>query len=446
MTSLTSKLILAFLIVGLAGVALVAVLVGRQTRRAFDQFLINRFQAEVIEEAAAYYELNGASWDGVDRALRQGRQGRGRGQAPIVLFDAQQQVVADNRPAAMRDAPLDVSGRAAPITVNDAVVGYLLIDDYGPGAGPAMVAPEAEFLGRVRQIIVFSALGAGLLALVLGVVLAGTITRPVHELTEATKAMTAGELGRQVPVTSDDELGQLATLFNQMSADLAQAAQTRRQMTADIAHDLRTPLTVILGYTEALADGKLPGDPDTYRIVHQQAQHLSRLVDDLRTLSLADTGQLSLQRAPISPAALLEEAAAAYSVQADSCGVALRVEAAPDLPAVTVDRDRMLQVLGNLLSNALRHTPRGGQVALLAAREGDVVALRVRDSGPGIAADDLPHVFDRFYRGDKARAADGATGLGLAIVRSLVEAQGGRAKAESAPGQGATFTVSLPYA
>jgi signal transduction histidine kinase len=192
-----------------------------------------------------------------------------------------------------------------------------------------------------------------------------------------------------------------------------------------------------------LADGKLPGTPETFAAMHIQAQHLNRLIEDLRTLSLADAGQLSLMRRPIEPRGLLEHTALAYLPVAESRGVALTVEGA-DAPPILVDPDRLLQVLGNLVNNALRYTGDGGRIDLSATRSNGQVLLRVRDTGPGIPTEDLPHIFDRFYRGDKARTSDGASGLGLAIARSLVEAHGGRITAENVPGGGAQFTVSLP--
>ncbi|RIK18387.1 MAG: hypothetical protein DCC51_10670 [Anaerolineae bacterium] len=229
-----------------------------------------------------------------------------------------------------------------------------------------------------------------------------------------------------------------------MSADLAHSNQLRRQMTADIAHDLRTPLSVILGYSEALADGKLPGTAETYDAMHRQAQHLSRLIEDLRTLSLADAGQLSLVLRPVEPRGLLEHTALAYLPAAEARGIQLTLEDA-DTPPIIVDPDRILQVLGNVVSNAIRHTPEGGQISLSAVAENDRVILRIRDSGPGIPSEDLPHIFDRFYRGDKARTSDEASGLGLAIARSLVEAHGGRITVENVPG-GASFAIALPVA
>jgi signal transduction histidine kinase len=230
-----------------------------------------------------------------------------------------------------------------------------------------------------------------------------------------------------------------------MSADLARASKLRRQMTADIAHDLRTPLSIVLGYTEALNDGKLPGTPEMYAAMHVEAQYLQRLIDDLRTLSLADAGELLLTKMPISPRTLLERTASAYRVQAEKSGIALQVVVEPDAPPLDIDPDRMAQVLRNLVDNALRHTAPGGQITLSAEFAPGMVHIYVRDNGAGIAAQDLPYVFERFYRGDEARQQqDSASGLGLAIAKSLVQAHGGSISVESTLGEGTSFAIAIP--
>lgn len=453
MRSLTLKLTLAFLIVGLTGVALVAAFVGRQTRQEFGEFVINRYQAEILTEAEGYYAGNG-TWEGFQGSLKPQHgpggavsTGGGNMEPPIALYSADGLIVfsTDSGYGSGNNVSdtLDEDAGALPVEVDGDVVGYIQFAERPGGVGEVRESPEARFLAGVDRAIVLSAGAAAFLALILGAILASTISRPVQELTAATKVLAGGDLGHQVPVRTSDEIGELAKSFNRMSADLAHSNQLRRQMTADIAHDLRTPLSVIAGYAEALADGKLPGTPETYQAMHLQAQHLNRLIEDLRTLSLADAGQLSLTRRPVEPRGLLEHTALAYLPAAESRDVALTVEG-EDVPPVMIDPDRLLQVLGNLVSNALRHTPDGGRVSLSAARDNGQTLLRVRDTGPGIPADDLPHIFDRFYRGDKARSDDGASGLGLAIARSLVEAHGGRITAENATTGGAVFSVLLP--
>ncbi len=241
-----------------------------------------------------------------------------------------------------------------------------------------------------------------------------------------------------------DELGQLAASFNQMSTDLATSNQLRRQMTADVAHELRTPLSVILGYTEALADGKLHGKPAIYDAMYGEARLLSHLVDDLRTLSLADAGELTLNRVFLSPLECLERTAASHAALGSQRNITIDVQAAPDLPLIDVDRERIAQVLGNLVSNALRYTPDGGSVTLSASAAGRDVLLQVSDTGPGIDPKHLPFIFKRFYRADESRQANGESGLGLAIARSLVETHGGTIRAENGGNGGAVFTVTLP--
>lgn len=456
MRSLALKLTLAFLVVGVVGVALVALFVGQRTKREFDQFVLNRFQQNVFDELSAYYQTNG-SWEGInailmlDESQRFGR--RGVFPAPVTLLDADGRVIYGGlRYERGKQITQPAKNNGVPIQIDKETVGWLLFEPFGQPAAPVPESHESAFLDRVNQAILLGALAATGVALMIGVFLARTISRPVRELTAATQIVAQGALGHQVPVRTRDELGELASSFNQMSADLAQSTELRRQMTADIAHELRTPLSLILGYTEALSDGKLEGTPETFDILHEEAQHLNRLVDDLRTLSLADAGELSLTRRSTAPRALLNRAASAYSTQAQQQGVSLRVEIDQNLPEVEVDPDRMAQVLGNLVSNALRYTPPGGEIVLTAERRagghaGDPAFLNlcVRDTGAGITPEDLPHIFDRFYRVDRSRhQEEGESGLGLAIAKSIVEVHGGLISAESTLGAGTSFTIQLP--
>jgi two-component system sensor histidine kinase BaeS len=454
--SLAGKLTLAFLLVGVLGVTLFALLVGQRTRTEFDRFLSDRDQSILVEALNDYYAEHGA-WSGVREALS----------TPplnfyvrdIILLNAEGIVELGNREVepGQRFSPDDLK-ESTPLEADGQTVGYVLWlhANGGPGGppangpGPGGRPPahlEAQFWDRILWAAVASGVITILLALLLGWLLARTLTAPVRELTIATQAMAAGDLNQRVSVHTQDEIGNLAIAFNQMGADLAHASQLRKQMTADLAHDLRTPLSILRGYLEGLKEEQLQGTPVLYTLMHEEVLHLQRLVEDLRVLSLADAGELPLNRRLIDPAALLERTGLLYVVAAEQQGIQLRVEASEILPSILVDTDRITQVLNNLVSNALRHT-RQGEIVLSAWATATEVRLSIRDSGSGIAAEDLPFVFDRFYRGDKSRQRTDSTssGLGLAIAKAIVEAHGGTIGVESTVGHGTTFTITLPTA
>ncbi len=326
--------------------------------------------------------------------------------------------------------------------VDGVIVGWLTIN-------PRTLArvsgtPERKFLEWINQVILVSSLAAMAIALLLGIALAQGLTRPIRELTNATQSLAQGNLGTQVTIRSKDELGRLAEAFNQMSTDLERATQARRQMTADIAHDLRSPLSVILGYTEALSDGKLEGTPEVFEVMYKEAGHLNHLIEDLRTLSLVDAGELPFYLQWVKPADLLEHAAVAYRPLCKQKSIELATEIQPDLALINVDPERMAQILGNLIGNALRYTPADGKISLKASSGQGHIELHVHDSGPGIAPEEQANVFHRFYRSDPSRSHNGETGLGLAIAKSLVEAQGGLIRLQSEPGKGAHFIIEFP--
>ena len=470
--SLTFKLILAFLIVSLAGAGLSALLARWANGRAFDSLVLDQAQAAFISEVSAYYEATGA-WQGVARVILQrhpapgrppGRvQAGGRGAPPgeaelatssfsFVLLDQNRDVIVPASGYRLGvHVPAGGPAKETAVEIGGQTVGAV----FATGQPLTLDPGQALYVARTDQALLYAALiGIGI-ALVLGGLLARTLVRPLAELTAASRALARGELGQQVAIRSSDELGELADSFNQMSAGLAQASELRRQMTADIAHELRSPLTVITGYLEGLRDGVLKPSPARFEVMYGEAQQLQRLVEDLRTLSLADAGELPLNRQSVPAGSMLEQVAAAFGHRAELAGVALGVDPSATGAGIDllVDPERMLQVLANLTNNALRCTPAGGRITLAALREPgtalrepSAVLLQVQDSGEGIPPEVLPHIFDRFYRGDPARsAAGGESGLGLAIARSIVEAHGGAVSASSAgSGLGSTFTVRLP--
>ncbi len=447
MRSLTLKLTLAFIVVGLIGIAIVALLVYSLTANEFNRFLVNRGLNDYTAAVTTYYETHGA-WDGVENALQQkgmtfpvqGHSGDRSAPPPFVLVDAAGQALAPSgRVQTGEQMAVTPGEQIVEISANNQVVGYVLVTGRLPLANPF----EQRFLARTNTALIYAAVGAMVIAVLLGLFLARTITRPLRDLTLATKALAHGQLNQQVPVRSKDELGELTQTFNQMSADLGRANNLRKQMTADIAHDLRTPLSVITGYLEGLKDGVVKPSEERFSAMYDEALYLQRLVEDLRTLSLADAGELSLNCSPTQPGQMILRLASSFQNQAEQKHVRLTADVQPDLPAVDLDPERMLESLGNLISNALRYTPAGGQVLLSARREGDAVLLEISDTGAGIAPDELPHIFERFYRSDESRQ-EGGSGLGLAIAKSMVELQGGTITASSQGlGRGSKFTITL---
>lgn len=271
------------------------------------------------------------------------------------------------------------------------------------------------------------------------------LVRPLRELTDAARRVEGGAVGSRVKVTGSDELGRLASAFNSMSERREQLEAVRTNMVSDVAHELRTPLSNIRGWLEGAQDGVVPHGDQLVSSLLEEALLLQHLIDDLRDLSAADAGELRLNLAPVAVADLLAHTATAHHAAAESAGVDLRVEAHGNGAEVEADQVRLRQALGNLVANALRHTPAGGAVSLRTQPAGDEVLIEVADTGSGIAAEELPHVFDRFWRADKSRSREtGGSGLGLSIVRKLLEAHGGTVTARSTEYEGSVFTLRLP--
>ena len=320
-----------------------------------------------------------------------------------------------------------------------------MMSDMMGGMTSMMGPTEQEFVDRLRWSLLIAG-GAGALVAGATAFLAGRyITRRLRAMAEGASAIAAGDLSRRVADSSGDELGELADAFNRMADSLASQEEARQRLVADIAHELRTPLAVLQAEIEALQDGVTQPTPDRISSLHDDTDLLARLVDDLSTLSLTDSGQLSLGCREHNLAGIAERAIAAIAGQAQEKGVKLELAVDGSLPSVTVDGDRIAQVLRNLLSNALRHTGAGGRITLAGRSEAGRAIIEVTDTGAGIPAEDLPHVFDRFYRADPSRnRATGGSGLGLAITRQLVRAHGGQVVASSTPSRGSTFSFWLP--
>lgn len=455
MQSLKFKWSVTLVVTSLVGIILVGLIATQINVSEFQRFRNEEFELAIAESASAYYQAFG-TWDGLDSQLFETAFRRFRGNfegsdngggterrklPPFLVADADGIVVIPSGGYDVGDRALDDDlNNGIPILIDNQQVGVLMIS-----APTGFDETEIRFLQRTNNALLIGAGGAVIVAVLLGVLLSRQFLGPLAELTTAIESVKQGKFDQRVAVRTQDELGELAHAFNQMGEELQRSNKLRRQMTADIAHDLRTPLTVISGYLEGLRDGSLQPTQARFDTLFQEAQLLKRLIEDLRTLSLADAGELKLVYQTIAPRELLEQVIASFTPLADSQSVTLKMETSDDLPSMEVDRDRMVQVLGNLVSNSLRFTPQGGKISLSADLSDDDIILTVDDTGSGIAPEYLDNIFARFYRASESRyQSDNESGLGLAIAKSIVTAHGGQISAKSTLGRGTTISIWLP--
>ena len=362
------------------------------------------------------------------------------------------------RPKGLRGRLLTANLIVAGATLGTVLVGVSLIgpgyfqDAMGHRPGDTMgQAMDAATLGAFREAIRTSLVAAAVTALVAAVVvslaLSTRIAGPVTRLVDAARRIAAGHYAERVPLVAEGEVGELASAFNQMSSSLEATERRRLELVGDVAHELRTPLTTLDGYLEGLQDGVVEPTQETWKLLRNETGRLTRLIGDLGDLWRAEARQLPMRIETVDVAALVPEAAERHVAEAASRNLVLKVEAGVPAPA-RADRDRLVQVIGNYVSNALRYAPSPSTVTLSVTRRADEVVVAVRDEGPGLASEQLTHLFDRFYRADPSRSrALGGSGIGLSIARALAEAMGGRAWAESGgPGSGSVFYVALPAA
>jgi signal transduction histidine kinase len=446
MRSITVKLLLAFLAISMLSVLLIVLSARWVTDREFRSYLFDQNRNSIITALADYYGKNG-TWDGIENAqLISGnpsppRSVTGTGRF-FSLVDSSNHVVLAGIGDNVGDLlPQSDIQNGIPIKVNGKVIGTMVTRQPTINVNPA----ETAFLDRVMQVDTLSAIGVIAVGLLLAFLLSRTLTRPIRELTAATRAVSAGQLKQEVPVHSRDELGELATSFNRMNAELVRSTELRRQMTADIAHELRTPVSVIMGHAEAVHDGVMAPSLESFEIIRDEVERLDSLIEDLRTLSRADAGELSIEFQLVPPVKLLEKVLAIHKQHAAQKNIAIQLQVESDLPEISADPGRLVQVLSNLVDNALLYTPEGGHVLISARVVAEGLEIRVQDSGPGIAENELERVFERFYRSDPSRQRnEGGSGLGLAIAKSIIEKHNGRIWAESKPGEGTTLVIHLP--
>jgi signal transduction histidine kinase len=472
-SSLILKLMGAFLLVIVIGALVIYFLTTQATQNAFRLYTTQNSQlvAERLAPDFANFYVQANSWqdvgvfmqtslavEGMPGMMNGVGAGRGQGRGAVngggqglgwmggmgqrlILADSQGRVIADSAAFSTPHSENILTGSqlsadelasGASVMVNNHLIGTLIVAPGDQRAGPN---PASTFLTTVNRSILISVLIAGGVGLLLVSLFFFQITAPIRQMQRAAGAIAKGDLSQRVLVRSKDELGDLAESFNHMASSLGSAETQRQKLLADVAHELRTPLAVIQANTEAMQDGVLPIDLEQVNAIHAETLLLGRLINDLRLISLAEAGALRLERRPTDLNALLQSVVERFQPQCAQKGVGIDLSVDSHLPMVTIDTDRMTQVLNNLVSNALRYTPEGGRIILHTtnlAEDDHAVQVSVTDTGSGIAADDLPWVFDRFYRADKSRTrASGGSGLGLAIVKQLVEAHGGRVGVES---------------
>ncbi len=446
------RLILSFILIVIVSVVSVALIARRQTVTAVHTFMYRGGLSGtegLVNNLETYY-ANNRTWEGVDNFLRRPGRGMGQGQNNNSGINDQRLQLADENGVILLDTQdqnpsgrfsLTERNRSINLEVGGQTVGYLL-----PEASSQISQITTDALvNRINRAAFEAAILALVVALALALFLSYRLLRPVGELTQAAQKLAGGDLSHRVPVRGGDELATLATSFNQMAASLQLAETRRRALTADIAHELRTPLAVQRAHLEALEDGIYDLTLESLKPIEDHNHLLTRLVDDLRMLALADSGQLALVRTPTDFSALVERVISRLEPRAADHQIEIRYVLDESPLILSLDAQRIEQILNNLLDNAMRYTPDGGVIRVQCSVISDQCLLTIRDNGPGIPPEDLPRIFERFYRADIARSrADGGTGLGLSIARKIAQAHGGDLIADNHFEGGAIFTLVLP--
>jgi signal transduction histidine kinase len=444
--SLRLRLIVMFMLVVMVAVGTVALVASQATANNLQTYNQANAAQQIISTLLTAYHQH-ESQQALEALTEQlARSSHQR----IILYDHQMRVITDSdrkvigQVIMLPNTPVTSTSSFPPSPL------YISTDMQLPGqSSPAITIPtgsaEASFLTSVNRSLWLAILVAGLTALLLALLFASTLLKPLHTLKAAAGRMEQGDLSQRVSIKGKGEIGALAHAFNAMADGLSRAEQVRRNLVSDVAHELRNPLMNIRGYLELLQDQVLEPTPETLASLYEETSLLSRLIADLQDLSLAEAGQLHLTRRPISLEEVVSQTVQMVQPHLARKNLALHVHLPPDLPCIEADQERVAQILRNLLSNAITHTPSKGEICITASASESLVTIRMKDTGAGIAPEHLPYLFERFYRVDSSRArATGGTGLGLAVVKQMVQAHGGQIVVESQPGKGTCFTFTLP--
>jgi len=455
MRSISLKILLAFFTISLAGTGLFFIVARQYSNQEIRDYLFLQDQSSIAEWLAEQYKSNG-SWDnlGTNKPPSQyipEEEMRIGSVSPFILVDKDRIIIQGG---SSRGRTSDfIKGEsvteenlvnALEIILNGEIIGWLIPSNNNR----SQTNWQHPILDRMNELLLISAGGAILLALILAFVFSRSLSRPLKKLSAAAQVAATGDLSNKVDVKSKDEIGLLAKSFNQMMGDLENLISSQRQMTADIAHELRTPISVILGYTEGVHENVVQPTRETFEIVHDEALRLERMVKDLSLISKADVGELSLELLPVPVDSILMEIDRTSIALLQDKNIKLEINKISPQVYIVVDANRIIQVIRNLIENAVRYSPEKSTITIaVETQNAQLVRFSIQDQGPGVPQPELPKIFDRFYRVEPSRTRDQyGAGLGLAIARSIIEKHGGTIHAESPPGEGLKVIFTLPLA
>ncbi|MFC1953129.1 sensor histidine kinase [Chloroflexota bacterium] len=441
--SIRIRLLVAFTLAILIALGSTFFLIGLATRGEIQRFQDRGQQIHTarIEYILSHHYQERLGWKGIQPYVEQMESLRGQ---RIILTDTLGTVIADSQGKLLgKQYQTNLPGRNLVFPERGDIIGTVYINH----ASPADLTSPQRLIKPISYFLFWGSIVAISIALLITFFLSRRILSPVIALTRAARQLGQGDFSQRVIIKDRSEMGELARTFNVMAENLERNEQLQRNMIADIAHELRTPLSNLKGYLEAVREKVIKPDEKTIRTLDEEASLLSRLVSDLQELSLAEAGELTMDRQPQSIIELINLTVVTLRAQATEKGISLSSDIADNLPLVSIDSQRISQVLRNLLENALVHSEKGDTITISAHEENKWVEVSVLDTGEGIPTEDLPSIFDRFYRVDKSRTrATGSSGLGLTIARRLVEAHGGIINAQSKPGEGSRFYFTIPVA
>jgi len=453
--SLNFRLLLAFILVILVTVGTASFFVASNSWDEIKRFeeRNNQVRNARVEYLITHFYYVNESWDGIQSLVEQ-----------LATMDDKHIIVTDLNDVVIADSENKLVGKTYSTSEQGIPLFLPVIDMSPPSQAPPPGPPDSQnrvatlyidpqdssvlaiyLSSAINRFLIWGALLAIGIALVVTWFISRTILSPIRILTNTAKKLGKGDFSQRVHIKSRDEVGALAETFNSMASNLERNEKLRRNMVADVAHELRTPLSNVSGYLEAIRDGVVKPDTTTIISLSEEVDLLSRLVEDLQELALSDAGELKLIQQPADLSQLIEQSVLAVQTKVMEKNIEISFTVPENFPILNIDYHRISQVLRNLLANAIRHTPSGGKITVSVTREDNLAKIAVTDTGEGIPAEDLSNMFERFYRVDKSRArSGGGSGLGLTIAKRMVEAHGGTIRVQSELGKGSCFTFTLP--